>query len=381
MSAPAADVVIVGGGLVGAATAYFLAREGARCVVVERDGIASHASGFAYAALGTFDEEGMADDAHFAAAALGMRLHREIADSLVEETGVNVEFRERPELSLAFDERESEALQLPQGWERKRRAWEMGDQRHAVTWLDADEARRVEPRINPAAVGALYTEGTCDVNALRLTRALAMAAEQNGASVLTAEVTGLIRDAGRVRGVTLQDGSAIHCGTVVIAAGPWSGEASDWLGAPIRMQPWKGQMLRVRLPGPPMRPSVVGGGCFASTKPDGLTWVGPTFEDAGIDETVTDAARRQIIEGVSRNIPALADCAVVMHTACVRPLSADRKLVLGRIPGLEGAYAATGGGRLGIMLGPAMALLTAELIVSGKTSVPLDEFDPGRFAE
>ena len=379
MSSYSADVVIVGGGLVGAATAYFLAGEGVDCLVVERDGIASHASGFSYAALGTFDEAGM-DGAHFDVASLGMRLHHELAESLLDETGVNVEFRERPSLSLAFDEDEVVAAQSPEGAERDRRSWEVDVQGYTVQWLTTEEALQVEPRINPAVLGAVYTEGTCDVNAQRLTLALAMGAEQRGARVMRGTVTGLSREGDRVRGVTLDEGE-IACDRVVVATGPWSEAATEWLGVPIRMQPWKGQILRLRLPGPPIRTSVGGGDHFASTKPDGLTWVGPTFEDAGIDETTTDWARDEIMAGVTKNVPSLAEGEVVVHTACVRPLSADRKLVLGEVPGTEGAYAATGGGRLGLMLGPAMARLTADLVAKGATTLPLDEFDPGRFAE
>ena len=83
---------------------------------------------------------------------------------------------------------------------------------------------------------------------------------------------------------------------------------------------------------------------------------------------------------VTRNVPSLSEGEVVLHTACVRPLSADRKLVLGEVRGLDGAYVATGGGRLGLMLGPAMARLAADLVTRGVARMPLDEFDPGRFA-
>ena len=380
MNTNTADVVIVGGGLVGAATAYFLSGEGVDCVVVERDGIAGHASGFSYAALGTFDEAGM-DGAHFDVASLGMSLHHELAESLLDETGVNVEFRERPSLTLAFDEDEVVAAQSPESFERDRRSWEVDTQGYDVRWLTTEDALSIEPRINPAALGAVYTEGTCDVNAQRLTLALAMGAEQRGARIVRANVTGLSRNGDRVRGVTLADDGEIECEGVVVATGPWSEAASDWLGVPIRMQPWKGQILRLRLPGPPIRASVGGGDHFASTKPDGLTWVGPTFEDAGIDETTEDWARDEIMAAVVNNLPSLADGEVVMHTACVRPLSADRKLVLGEAPGTDGAYVATGGGRLGLMLGPAMARLTADLVSKGTTTIPLDEFDPARFTE
>ena len=378
MSGRTAEVVIIGGGLVGAATAYFLAREGIESVVVERDGIGSHASGFSYAALGTFDEEGV-DGAHFDVASHGMRLHHELAKSLLEETGINVEFRERPQLVLAFDEEEAQAARNPEGWEKERLSWEVDRQGYSVGWLGPEEALAIEPRISPAALGAMYTEGTCDVNAQRLALALAEAAELRGAEIRHGTVTGVTKTGDRV-GAVVVDGTEIACERVVVAMGPWSEAASHWLGVPIRMQPWKGQILRLRLPGPPIRASVAGGDHFASTKPDGLTWVGPTFEDAGLDESTTTKGRDRIMSSAVKNIPSLVEGQLVIHTACIRPLSADRKLVLGAVPGLEGAYVATGGGRLGLMLGPAMAWLTAELIARGTTAVSLDEFDPGRFS-
>ncbi len=377
MTGDNAEVVIVGAGLVGAATAYFLARQGIKSVVLERDAIGSHASGFSYAALGTYDEAGMTGT-HFDVASHGMRLHAELADALLEESGVNVEFRRRPCLTLAFDEAEANAARNPQGFDLLRQSWQ-DRQGYSVRWLNRDETLRIEPRVGPEAIGAVYTEGTSDVNAYKLTLALSMAAEKYGAQIRHGTVTGLVREGGRVRGL-LVDGSELFCDKVVVAMGPWSQGASEWLGIPIEMRPWKGQILRLRLPGPPISTSVAGGDHFASTKPDGLTWVGPTFEDAGLDESITDEGRDQIMAAVLKNIPSLAEGEIVLQTACLRPLSADRKLVLGKVSGFEGAYVATGGGRLGLMMGPAMAWLMAELIANDATGVPLDEFDPGRFA-
>ena len=99
------DVVIVGGGIVGMATAYFLGRAGLRSTVVERDAVGSHASGFAFGGLSPLAGSGIPGPA-FAVAAEGMRLHRELSQSLPQETGVNTEYQDRPNLALAFTERE-----------------------------------------------------------------------------------------------------------------------------------------------------------------------------------------------------------------------------------------------------------------------------------
>ena len=377
MNEHSTDVVIVGGGLVGVATAYFLSLLGIESIVVERDGLGSHASGFSYAALGTFDEAGMTDN-HFEVGSLGMRLHKELAESLYEETGVDVEFRERPMLGIVFDEKEAEAVQNPKGHDAIRRSWEVDDQGYTIKWVDEKEARGIESRISSKALGGIYTEGTTDVNAYRLTLALAMAAEQRGAQVMNGTVTGLVKDDGRVRGVMV-NGTQIACDRVVVAMGPWSQASSNWLGIPILMQPWKGQILRLRLPGPPIRSSVVGGDYFTSTKPDGHTWVGATFEDVGLDESTTSEARESIMAGAVKNIPSLSEGQIVLQTACLRPLSSDRKLILGKVPDLDGAYVATGGGRLGLMMGPAMGSLIADLIDDDVTGISLDAFNPGRF--
>ena len=377
MNEHSTDVVIVGGGLVGVATAYFLSLLGIKSIVVERDGLGGHASGFSYAALGTFDEAGMTDN-HFEVGSLGMRLHKELAESLYEETGVDVEFRERPMLGIVFDEKEAEAVQNPKGHDAIRRSWEVDDQGYTIKWVDEKEARGIESRISSKALGGIYTEGTTDVNASRLTLALAMAAEQRGAQVMNGTVTGLVKDDGRVRGVMV-NGTQIACDRVVVAMGPWSQASSNWLGIPILMQPWKGQILRLRLPGPPIRSSVVGGDYFTSTKPDGHTWVGATFEDVGLDESTTSEARESIMAGAVKNIPSLSEGQIVLQTACLRPLSSDRKLILGKVPDLDGAYVATGGGRLGLMMGPAMGSLIADLIDDDVTDISLDAFNPGRF--
>ncbi|PYN93734.1 MAG: oxidoreductase, partial [Candidatus Rokuibacteriota bacterium] len=100
MAENSADVVIVGGGIAGMTTAYYLAKSGVPSVVVERDAIGSHASGFAYGGLSPLSGFGIPGP-QAEIAQDGMRRHRELSKSLLEETGIDVDFRVRFSLALA----------------------------------------------------------------------------------------------------------------------------------------------------------------------------------------------------------------------------------------------------------------------------------------
>src|SRR2546430_8549189 len=144
MAESSADVVIVGGGLAGMTTAYYLAKAGVPSVVIERDAIGSHASGFAYGGLSPLSGFGIpGPQAEMALHA--MQLHRELTKSLLEETGIDVDFRVRSSLALAFTEADVRRLQAALPWQQQQPG-------HTVRWLDNAEARRVGPRCSGQAV-------------------------------------------------------------------------------------------------------------------------------------------------------------------------------------------------------------------------------------
>ena len=368
MNGGGANVVIVGGGIAGVCTAYFLAKAGVRSIVVERDAVGSHASGFAYGGIGSLVGPGPT----FAVATEGVRLHHDLSQSLQEETGIDTQYRGRPSLSLTFTDEEVHAAKsgLP---------WMQAQAGYSVRWANAGEIRSIDPRISPAALGGVHIEGTADVEPYRLVLAMAQAAENMGATIRHGRVTGLKRESGRVQGVDLESGE-VPCEHVVLAMGPWSGEASTWLGIPIQVRPLKGQILRLRAPGPPVQCSIGWNGNYATTKPDGLVWAGTTAEEVGFDEGPSSDALDQIMAALLKMVPSMADAQLVRQTACLRPMSSDGLLLLGEVPGWEGVYMATGAGHRGIALGPAMGRITADLITKGTTSIPIDAFDPGRFA-
>ncbi len=370
MAEPSTDIVIVGGGIVGMATAYYLAKSGVPSVVVERDAIGSHASGFAYGGLSPLSGFGIPGP-QAEIAMTGMRLHRELAKTLLEETGIDVDFRMRSSLALAFTEAEVQKLRAALSWQQQQPGY-------TVRWLDPAEARRVEPRIADETLGATLTEGGGAVEPYRLVLALTRAAERLGVRVRHGRVIGLRRDGRRVTGVVLER-EVLSCAAAVLALGPWSAEASSWIGVPIDVRPLKGQIIRLQAPGPPVVCSVGWGHNYATTKTDGLLWAGTTEEEAGFDEDSTLAARDEIGSALLKMLPAMADAQLAQQTACLRPVASDGLLVLGRVPGLDHVYVATGGARKGILYGPAMGQAIADLVLARDPQVALGAFAPGRF--
>jgi len=132
------DVVIVGGGIVGMVTAYYLAKAGVPSVVIERDAIGSHASGYAYGGLSPVSGFGIPGPLAEVSQE-GMRLHRELAESVVEETGIGIDFRVRSSLALAFTEADVQRLQSALPWQQRCGSGFWGGQRpslaHYVTGM------------------------------------------------------------------------------------------------------------------------------------------------------------------------------------------------------------------------------------------------------
>ena len=370
MSSERTDVVIVGGGLAGIVTAYYLTQEGVSCVVVEQDHVASHASGFAYGGIGHLGRSGSPGPNHHVAS-LSAVLHAELKEVLSNENDIDIEYRTKPVISLAFTDEEAQAVRANMAWQEL----EIGT---PARWMDTQGVLEIEPRINPAVIGAVITEGNTNLHPHRLTLALARAAERQGMTIRTGTVTGLRREHGRVIAVTLNDGE-ISATKVVLAAGPWMRLASEWLGVDIPVEPLKGQILRLWAPGPPVPGSISWSSQYATSKPDGLIWTGTTEEEVGFDETTTEDARSEIMSSVTHMLPYTADARVVMQTACLRPVTPDKALLLGPVPGWEGVYLATGGGRQGIFLGPGIGRVTAELVLEKPLSAPIEGLTLDRF--
>ena len=364
-----ADVVVLGAGVAGCATAYYLAREGVKVKVVEREAVGCGASGYAVGLLnplvGTRVPGPMGPMGEPA-----FRMHLELWPVLKEEAGVDIQARMMPHLQLCFDEKDV----LAQKVEMER--WAEADG-FAAEWLQPDEVRRLEPGVSGEVIGAVLLRDVGVLDSYRLTLALLQAAEGHGAELVHGEAVGLSADGTRVTGVRLPK-SAIGCDTVVIALGPWSGQASRWLGTEIPVEPLKGQIVHLEGPVAPLRHHLAGPGQVVH-KADGYVWLAATEEDAGFDLGVTREARDTLEERALRMVPGLRELNLARQTACLRPITPDRMPIVGRAPGWEGVYLATGAEKKGILIAPAMGRAIADLVLRGRTSLPVGPFTPDRF--
>ncbi|MCH8223967.1 MAG: FAD-dependent oxidoreductase [Chloroflexi bacterium] len=367
------DVVVVGGGVVGCAAAYYLAGEGLSVTIVERDSVASHASGFAYGGLtpvmGIY-----IDDPLVALSAYADELHAELAESLPELTGVDTEYRAKPSLMLATRADEVPAIRELYEWLTEHHGGNIG-------WLEQRELRETEARLSPDIPAGMFTDISHEVEPYKFTLALAQAAESRGAEFRNAQVTGLkLNGGGGVEKVVLGD-DEIAAHDVVLAMGPWSGEVGAWTGIDVPIGPLKGQLLRLAAPGDPLAISLSWSGNYATTKPDGLLWAGTTEEEAGFDENPSAEGRDQIMASLVKVLPYLADARLAQHTACLRPVAPDGLPIIGQVPNVPGAWLASGTGRKGILLGPGMGRVVADMIIGKTPEVDVSRLGLERFSE
>jgi glycine oxidase len=361
------DVIVIGGGVVGGCIAYELAKAGARVVVCDREamGQASRASAGMLAPLSEAEGPGPFLDLGLES----LRLHRPLADELLERTGIDVGYRTSGLLRVALSEADEVAV-------RRRRSWHM-DAGFSVPWLDAVRARDAEPALSQDIRGAAYYEGEHQVSAPLLTQAALRAAADLGATLrMGLNVEGLLVSGSTVQGVRAA-GEQLRAGEVVVAAGAWSGAFAD-LGPPLPVRPVRGQLVALRTQGTGLRHMIYSSGGYLNSKSDGLTLVGSTQEEVGFDPRSTADGVAKLLQSVARLTPALSAATFSHALVGLRPGSPDGLPLIGRLPGWSGISVASGHFRNGILLAPITAILITDVLRHGRPRRSLEPFDPAR---
>jgi glycine/D-amino acid oxidase-like deaminating enzyme len=361
--------VVVGAGITGAFAAYFLARRGERPLLVERAGVAAGASGNNPGGLNPLHGPGIPgplSDLAWHSFLLHLRPTDELARA-----GVAV--RRVRRLEVALDASEADTLGADLARSRQADGFE-------ARWLDAGELRRLEPRVSPRAVGALWTDGNGMVDCRTYTGAIVRAASALGAELRIGCVEGIEQRNGRAVAVRI-DGVGIACGALVVATGAHVEGPANWLGTTIPVEPVKGQLLSAEHGGAPLPHHVTRGLSGVYQSGANRVWVGGTHERAGWDAAPSREGRETLLGEAERLLPGLGPLAIREHVCAFRPVTPDGLPILGRVPGWENVTIATGAGPKGMLLGAGMGECAAALSVGSDPPVDLSPFRPGRFMD
>ena len=370
MGLSSADVVVIGGGIIGTAAAYYLAKTGLSVELVERKGIAS---GTSSACADGLLLQTKAPGPKLAMAAESVRIYRQLG----EELDCDLELRNEGGMIAALDQTE---LDYVTGLAERLRAHGV-----PVELLDSRAARELQPAFTPELLASTYCPLDCHLNPLRVSSGFARAARRLGARIRQGtEVTGIEVHKGRVSAVITSQGR-IDTRTVVNAAGVWAPAVARMVGQELAVIPRRGHILVSERISPLLRGRILGarylmsklgkpatgGDTGVSTYSSGMIFgqqasgnllIGATREFVGLDNSVTYEAISDLAKQLVQLIPALRDVQILRVFAGLRPATPDGMPVIKRYPEPEGFVVAAGLEGDGICLSPITGKVVAAIV-------------------
>lgn len=368
-----ADVLIVGGGVIGFAVAWRLSR--AHRVVVADPHPGAGASDVAAGMLAPVSEATYGEEALTILTLEAAARYPAFVEELQQVSGLVVGYRQTGTLTAALDRDDLAVVDELLAY--------LSARSMPVERLTGAEARRREPLLAPGVQGGLLVPGDHQVDPRLLVRALRRACRQAGVVEVPESAVRLEVEAGAVRGALLDRGDTVRARWVVIACGARSAElVSDIEPLPVR--PVKGQLLVLRTPdgapflGQTVRALAHGFSVYLVPRADGRVVVGATVEERGFDSAVTAEALYTLLRDARRVVPMVTELEFVEARAALRPGTPDNAPVLGG-GALRGLVYATGHYRNGILLTPTTADSVATYIDDGELPVWAAPFVNARF--
>jgi sarcosine oxidase subunit beta len=367
------DVIVIGGGISGTATAYELARRGVDVTLVERGDLASMASGWTLAGV-------RQSGRHAAELPLAQAAVNRWA-GLADELGSDVEYRQHGNLRLACTEDDIPTIQ---------RVVKSGnDAGIPMEFLSGSDAvRDVAPALTPEIHAASFCPTDGHANPTLTVRAFAAAAQRHGAAIRTqTEVLGIVKDGDRVRGIRTRDGH-LEADVVVVAAGIYTPRLLAPLGLDLPMNVTLVPMANTTAV-PPMLKQVLGvadGGFAGRQEVSGrfrlcgspVSWDGTQHTSENVMPSLQQMQRT--FADTASLLPQLAEVRISRIWGGLIDRTPDVIPVIERVPDMEGLVIGAGFSGHGFCLGPVTGEILADLASTGTTRHPIAPFSLDRFA-
>ena len=355
-----ADVAVVGGGLVGAAIAWGLARAGQRVVVLDEGDVAYRASRGNFG-LVWVQGKGLGMPEYAAWTKRSSDNWGQFARLLKEQTGLDVRFSRPGGFHLCLLEHELE--------NRANLLARLHNQPAMVKYdyeiLDRDRLKTMLPQIGPEVVGASYCALDGHVNSLQLLRTLHAGMQQLGATYLSDHLVKHINVADGEFRLTTRHGD-LRAGKIVLAAGNGNARLGPMVGLKIPVRPQRGQIIVTEKVAPFLNHPIV----TVRQTDEGSVMIGDSVEEAGWDVTVGTGVLAAMAERAVRMFPQLGRLNVVRSWAALRVMTGDGFPIYAQSERCPGAYVAAC--HSGVTLAANHALVLAPLIAKG--SLPAEQF-------
>ena len=393
------DILIIGGGIAGAATAFYLARRGRSAALVERGEIAGEASGVNAGQIGAAGWGDVPDlDAHLTMGSLQLFMEMQL------DLGFDIEFRQSGSLTAIQSAEQHHYM--------RERVAEMRGRGLSAEIITARQARAMEPEINPNLPGCMFTPLRAQADPVKATRAFASAAEREGARIFTNRAVVSIAPASGGGWAASTSGGEMRCGTLIIAAGAWSARIGEMVGLRIPIAPAQGQMWATRAVPPSVFQTISAAesahawsqddGRDSDTPPElthrngkrytrhlygrqrrnGEIIFGGDRRPVGFDKTPEPTGIEVNRGHAAEVLPFLSRLPIARTWAGLMPFTLDGDPLIGKIPQRDDLYIVGGLASSGFGRGPMAANLLAEYVHAGHRPPVLAKADPaGRVSE
>ncbi len=368
-----ADVVIVGGGVIGLSIAYHLAKRGIPdLLLLEKDALGAGSTGKCAGGI----RMQFSTDINVRLSLLSSK----IFENFRSEFDVDPEFRRVGYLFLARGEKDWSIL--------RGNARHLGNMGIEVRLLDREGLKDQWPFLYvDDLLGGAHTPSDGYAGPYEVLQGFAKGARRRGVMIKEGvEVTGIRHKAGRVEGVVTSRGETVMAPVVVNAAGPYAAHLSDMLGLEVPVRPLRRQVFFTDpFPAlPPETPLVIDleHGWYMRREGSGLLLAGPQDAQSSFNEGVDFEGRTWTAERSMHRVPVLKDAQIVRGWAGLYAISPDHHAIIGSFPEMEGFICANGFSGHGFQHSPAVGILVSELIAEGKvSSIDIGALRPDRFRD
>lgn len=365
-------VAVVGSGIVGASAAYYLAKQQNEVILIDKahDGKATAAGAGIVCPWGPTER----GEKWYALAKRGAAFYPSMISDLKEEGETNLGYKKTGALYVSDLAKTLNAIEETLQ-ANKREAPEVGE----IHRLNSTEAKKLFPALDKN-LEAVFVSGGARVDGRLLSQALVRAAQKNGARLISGEAA-LLHEKTRITGLKVNE-EIIHADAVIVAAGAWAPTLLKPLGLEVKIEPQRGQIAHIKLPGQDTSnwPVVIPESShYMLAFDDSRVVAGATRETgSGFDYRKTAGGVHEVLGEALKVAPGLSSGALEEVRIGFRPMGPDALPLLGIAEPYNELVIATGLGPSGLAIGPYVGKIAADIAAGIPIEIDLSHYNPLR---